>query len=103
MSGGSPAPPYCPMRRFASCSKGSFVCGLILRLLRRLVVVFFFGRLRLVAFFFAIKPPNLALNLIQRGPLLTTQLDQTPCFFQPLQKAGHCPGGTTSGKARLSP
>jgi hypothetical protein len=34
MSGGSPAPLYCPIRRLASCAKGALVCEAVF--LRRL-------------------------------------------------------------------
>ncbi len=40
MIGGSPAPPYCPIRRLASCSNGCSVCGLISRCLFRFEVFF---------------------------------------------------------------
>ena len=55
MSGGSPAPPYCPIRRLESCSKGWLVCPGTMSCFRRRLDGLFFGRPCLVFLLFAIQ------------------------------------------------
>jgi hypothetical protein len=70
MIGGSPAPPYCPRRRFESCSDGCCVCDeLTSRLLR--LEVFCFSLARLFVFLvFAIHPPIIYYDGLDNLPLV---------------------------------